>query len=221
MTRSPRSRRLPPHIQQPSFLRRHRFLTLGFAFVVLLRLIPTQSKPPGSPSSPDDDYTRYHDQFVRVVYVVDGDTFDFLSPDTGAQRIRVRLWGVDTPEVAGPRTELMHWGENASGFAKSMLDGELVRLDLLPDRTRDRYDRLLVYATLVGKEESFNQTLVKLGHAYADTRFPHPHLDAFQKSEHQARQNALGLWEKITPQQMPRWRRRVEDRNDAKSTRGN
>lgn len=207
MTTGVRSRLLPPHIQQPSFVRRHWLLVGGAVVVAALRLMPVPPQPVATPHSVENDFARFHDQVVRVVNVVDGDTFDFEPPDGVGKSVRVRLWGVDTPEVAGPRTELMHWGTEASSFAKQTLGGELVRLELLPERTRDRYDRLLVYAFVEGGVVSFNHDLVKRGHAYADTRFAHPMLEAFRLSEDAARESSIGLWKDITPQQMPRWRR--------------
>ncbi len=203
------SRRLPPHIRQPSVLRRYGWVGGLLAIAVLSRLWP--SVPLATPPTIQDDVARFDGQTVRVVRVVDGDTFDFAPPDGVGKPVRVRLWGVDTPEVKGPRTEAMHWGAEASAFAKTTLLEHDVRLELLPDRTRDRYDRLLVYAFLPDTPESFNELLVMRGHAYADTRFKHPRLDQFTAAEEVARKGRRGLWQAITPQQMPRWRRRILD----------
>ncbi|MEK7756378.1 MAG: hypothetical protein AAB385_04120, partial [Planctomycetota bacterium] len=46
------------------------------------------------------DRSRYHDRTFHVVYVVDGDTIDIDAPDADKPKTRVRLWGVDTPELA-------------------------------------------------------------------------------------------------------------------------
>jgi endonuclease YncB( thermonuclease family) len=62
---------------------------------------------------------------VKVSRVVDGDTID-ISPSVEG-RSRVRLIGMDTPEVY---FGTQPYGPEASAFAKRELDGERVGLDL-------------------------------------------------------------------------------------------
>ncbi len=155
------------------------------------------------------DHDRYHEKTFAVTRVVDGDTLDIEAPDQRKPATRIRLWGVDTPEVAGSPRGDMHWGSQASQFAKETLTGRQVRLSLL-DRTRDRYGRLLAYVYLADTGEMFNEMLVTKGHAYADVRFDHPQLSEFVQQESAARAARKGLWADITPQGMPTWRRKLE-----------
>ena len=98
-------------------------------------------------------------QAVTVVEVVDGDTMDVRYPDGSTERIR--LLGVDTPEVSGraepaefegvPDTDagrawLGEKGRRASAFARGELAGETVRVATDPAAdVRGDYGRLLVY----------------------------------------------------------------------------
>jgi micrococcal nuclease len=137
----------------------------------------SRSPPEGSPA------------VVRVTKVTDGDTIhvDYLGQDD-----RVRLIGVDTPEVSwyGGRGEC--YGEEAGQYSRSRLDGRTVRLEFDVD-PRDRYGRLLAYVFL--GDELFNLTLVRLGYATADPVRPDTARAAeFAAAEQSARMAGKGLW---------------------------
>ncbi len=156
-----------------------------------------------------DDFARYHERVFGVVRVVDGDTLDINAPDGAKDRTRIRLWGVDTPEVKGSPRGAMHWGAEASTFAKETLVGATVGIELLRRRTRDRYGRLLAYVYLPSGK-MFNELLVEQGHAYADVRFGHPYRSHFSDLEISARASERGLWRDVTLEEMPEWRQRRE-----------
>ncbi len=160
------------------------------------------------PPALGDDFERYHRHTFRVVKVVDGDTLDVNAPDGRRESTRIRLWGVDTPEVAGSGREAMYYGPEASACAKAALNGKDVMTLLVQGKTRDRYGRLLAYLMLPNDDRTFNERLVETGHAYADPRFGHPLKDRFLAVERQARRKKAGLWGNVRPDQMPRWRQK-------------
>lgn len=153
------------------------------------------------------DLAIYNGRTFRVVNVVDGDTLDLAAADGDRPHTRVRLWGIDTPEVHG---RIMYFGAEASAFLRRLALHRDVRVELLDRRTRDRFGRLLAYLYLPGSDEPINATLVRTGHAYADTRFDHPRKQQFIALERLAREQRLGLWAHVTPHDMPRWRQRLE-----------
>jgi micrococcal nuclease len=142
---------------------------------------------------------------ATVVDVVDGDTIDVRFDDGTTDRIR--LLGVDTPEVHTeiapaeyegiPDTEagrscLDTWGDRASEFATERLAGRTVTVvtDPVADR-RGGYDRLLAYVEVDG--ESFNYALLEHGYARLyDTEFSE--RDRFAAAESQAQTKGTGLW---------------------------
>ncbi len=206
-----RRRPLPSTIHLPPLRRRRPGLLLAAGVLVLVVVLNRTHRPHITASAqPEGDYARYHHKTFNVVKVVDGDTLDIDLPDGRFDTTRIRLWGVDTPEVAGsPRGE-MYWGQNASAFAKRTLIGQRVRLELVERSTRGKYKRLLAYVYLADSGEMFNEMLLTTGHAYADTRFAHPRRDHFIALEAAARANRIGLWKDVTTDQMPKWRQRVE-----------
>lgn len=157
-----------------------------------------------------NDYTRYHNRVFTVVNVVDGDTFDIDMPDRQYETTRIRLWGVDTPEVAGSKAGAMHFGPEASAYAKRTLAGRQVRIVLSPTKTRGLYGRLLAYVHLVPEDDSFNELLIENGYAYADWRFPHLLKKRYKTLEKRARRRSVGLWADVQLEDKPAWRQRME-----------
>jgi len=107
----------------------------------LLDEIPVSA--PGNQCAPARD--------VSVSCVLDGDTFDFGGCGD-AQGERVRLLGVDAPEIAHSDDEIPEcYGEEAYAELERILTGRRVRLTF--DATcEDIYERTLAYVWLVGDE---------------------------------------------------------------------
>lgn len=163
------------------------------------------------PTVGGSDLSRYHDQSFRVVKVVDGDTMDLEIADVDHATTRVRLWGVDTPEVKHGGEPEMHFGPEAQDFARRTLDDRTVHVVLNPDRTRDKYGRLLAYLFLKQGGEMFNEKLIEEGFGYADWRFKHPYKDEFEAVERRAQREKVGMWKDVRKDQMPAWRQRMKD----------
>jgi len=161
-----------------------------------------------------DDYSRYHGRVFEVVGVVDGDTFDIDAPDGPHPATRIRLWGVDTPEIQGGPAGGKHFGKQASAFAKRKLLGRKVRIVLSPAKTRGKYGRLLAYVYIQPSDQMYNELLLDGGYAYADWRFAHPFKHQFEQLEKRAKNRGAGLWAELTTEQMPEWRQRMEERPD-------
>lgn len=129
---------------------------------------------------------------VPVSRVVDGDT---LSVRTGDSDIKVRLIGVDTPELVDPRTPVQCFAQEASDFTKSALTGQLVYLEDDPSQdSTDRYGRRLAYVwTLDGR--LINLDLIAEGYANEYTySTPYRYQRRFQDAETAAAAQDRGLW---------------------------
>jgi micrococcal nuclease len=85
---------------------------------------------------------------------------------------RVRLIGIDTPEVYGGEEPC---GQEASDFMTLRLEGQQVRLEIGED-PEDPYGRLLAYAFV--EDEFFNETIVSEGLAEALSYPPNTKYDA-------------------------------------------
>lgn len=162
----------------------------------------------------DNDHSLYHNSEATVVNVIDGDTIDIDLPDGNNPVTRIRLWGIDCPEVAHQPGETdAHFGREAADFVDEHLTGRRVRIALEPKRkSRDRFGRLLAYVYLDDTGEMVNQLLVDEGLALVDTRFPHVFNHPFTEAERRAHRAKAGLWQNVTPSQLPPWRERTDSR---------
>jgi micrococcal nuclease len=121
--------------------------------------------------------------------VTDGDTITLSGIG------RVRLIGVDTPEVYGGAE---CYGATASAFTKSVLpDGRRVRYRLGRER-RDRYGRALAYVWLANGT-LFNGVLAVRGYAVPLTIPPNDdYARVFAAAARRARSHSRGLWSDAT-----------------------
>ena len=123
---------------------------------------------------------------AEVIDVYDGDT---LTVELDGVRERVRLIGIDAPEIRGPAHEL---ALAAGAYLASLVAGETVDL-VLGVKGRDRYGRLLAYVYLDGL--FINLEMVRAGCAVTYTVPPDvAHANEFLEAEREARANRQGLW---------------------------
>jgi micrococcal nuclease len=128
----------------------------------------------------------------RVVRVVDGDTL--IVETFSGHKERVRLIGVDTPELGreGRRDEF--YARRATDCARRLLAGSKVTLESDPlCSDRDEYGRLLRYVRLPDGR-LLNEELIKEGCGRAFTRFPFTMMRNFREGERRAREKKEGLW---------------------------
>jgi micrococcal nuclease len=124
-----------------------------------------------------------------VTKVSDGDT---IHVDVEGHDERVRLIGVDTPEVDWYGGQADCFGSEAALYAQRRLTGLSVGLTFDVDRY-DRYGRVLAYVYL--GHELFNLTLVREGYATADPVPPDTRMaGTFADAESVAKGAGVGLW---------------------------
>ncbi len=135
---------------------------------------------------------------ARVVEIYDGDTItvEIQNPPPGlASRERIRLLGIDTPEIGGEGSTpegTTGFGYTARDFTAALFSGRTVRL-AFESAWRDRFSRLLAYVYL---EDGtlVNARILEAGMAqvYRDTRCAFQ--DELLEIESAARLAGLGIW---------------------------
>lgn len=124
-----------------------------------------------------------------VTTVVDGDSIHVIL---GGRAERLRLIGVDAPELAHPDQPGECFGQEAALFTQQSLKGRSVLIELDVER-RDRFDRLLAYVFL--GSSFFNETLVARGFAIERSYPPNlAHQEELRSAEIDARKDRRGLW---------------------------
>jgi micrococcal nuclease len=129
---------------------------------------------------------------ATVARVVDGDTVDVTLD---GQTLRVRLIGIDTPEVVDPRRPVECFGREASDRAHELLDGQAVFLEDDPSQgDADRYGRALRYLWLPDGR-LFNLEMVAQGYAFEYTYDqPYAYQAQLRQAQRDAREQGRGLW---------------------------
>jgi micrococcal nuclease len=127
---------------------------------------------------------------ATVIRVVDGDTVIARLRNGGIEKIR--LLGVDTPEVVDPRKPVQCFGHVASAYTKSQLTGRHVSLELDAE-PRDKYGRLLAYVIVDGHR--YNDELLERGYARFLVIPPNgSHARTMLREELAAMAAGRGLW---------------------------
>src|SRR5262245_53157178 len=124
-----------------------------------------------------------------VSKVVDGDTIDVRL--VGGRRERVRLIGIDTPELGSAQC----FGTQARTRARQLALGKKVRLVGDPTQdTRDRYRRLLAYVVLPNGRDVGRQLIADgFGEVYVYKR-PFQRVASYRGAEQAAKSADRGLW---------------------------
>jgi micrococcal nuclease len=139
-----------------------------------------EPKPPVDPTISEREYL--------VERVVDGDTLLL------ANRERVRLLGVDTPETVAPDRPVEPFGKEASQFTRRLVEGRKVRLGFDKERV-DRYGRILAYVYLEDGT-MLNEELIRAGLSEVQLQYPYSSAmkRRFLAAELEAREARRGLW---------------------------
>ncbi len=102
---------------------------------------------------------------LAVVAIVDGDTITATTPE--GERVRVRVLGIDAPEVAKDGQPAECGAEDARTALASLIEGRDVALSADPASDReDRYGRVLGYLA-AGEVEDVGTALIEAGMAAA------------------------------------------------------
>ena len=155
--------------------------------------------------APQSDFVAYDGKTFRVVGVIDGDTLEIDARDRNKPYTRVRLWGVDTPEVYKDDFTEDHFGRQASRRTRELTLRKLVKLDLQAGRnTRCKFGRLLAYV-LLPDGRMLNRLLIEEGFGYADPRFNHDLRGEFSHLQTRAIKAGCGLWKDVKKSDLPRY----------------
>jgi micrococcal nuclease len=127
-----------------------------------------------------------------VTYVYDGDTIK-VRLESGKEK-RVRLIGVDSPELNDPQEPSRLLAFLARRFVSWKLNQQPVRLTRDKEEA-DAYGRLLAFVW-TNDRTMFNETLVREGYARAYLKYPFDEAvkTRLREAEAEARRAGRGLW---------------------------
>ena len=127
---------------------------------------------------------------AKVIKISDGDTIMILQDK---QQIKVRLFGIDAPELKQP------YGKKSKQFLANLIAGEVVEVE---ENGKDRYKRTLGIIHFKGQD--INAQMVLNGYAWAYVKYSRIYVD----QEKPAREKKRGLWQSSNPTPPWKWRKR-------------
>lgn len=122
--------------------------------------------------------------------VIDGDTIEVLIKGETA---KVRLIGVDAPELTDSRADVQPLAEDSKKYLTSLLTNQCVEVLIENNNKSDKYGRILGYVFLPNNR-LVNLEIIKNGYAWALTKFKFAKLSEFLYAEADARNAKAGLW---------------------------
>ena len=121
----------------------------------------------------------------KVISIHDGDTITILQ---NKQQIKVRLFGIDAPELKQP------YGKKSKQFLVNLVAGQMVEVE---ESGEDRYKRMIGTIYLNGTD--INAQMVENGYAWVYRKFS----KKYTPQESKAKKQSLGLWRDKEP--IPPW----------------
>jgi micrococcal nuclease len=136
-----------------------------------------------------------------VTRVADGDTLTLVTAE--GTKIRVRLYGIDAPEVRRGRQR----GQPHGGAAKLALEEKVIRRQVRVEvLDKDRYRRSVGVVYSNGRD--INAEMVREGHAWAFREYlERPYASEYIRAEEEARRARRGLWAENNPKPPREFRR--------------
>jgi micrococcal nuclease len=125
---------------------------------------------------------------ILVIRVIDGDTIVIANGQ------KVRLLGVDTPELHHPNKKVECFAQEAKLFTEAQILNKEVKLTSEGPK-QDRYGRLLAWVWYGDDfKKLLNAEIIKEGYGFSYRKYPTSKLEEFNELERQAREQQKGLW---------------------------
>lgn len=121
-----------------------------------------------------------------IIRIVDGDTIILDGKE------KVRLIGVDCPELNHPNETVNRFAKEATLFVETKALGKKVTLKYDFQR-KDRYGRTLAYVYFTDGT-MLNALIIKEGYCFAYVKYPFNYMELFRGYEREAREHKRGLW---------------------------
>ena len=136
-------------------------------------------------------------EHCTVSSVYDGDT---LRAECDGEKLKVRLYCIDTPEMAQKP-----WGTESRNYLRSLLpQGSQIQLVI---HDKDKYGRQV--AEVLQDKTNQNLAMVRSGHAAVYRKYCSEKHSDYYLAEEVAQRNKTGIWDKPGLHQSPwEWRHR-------------
>ncbi len=153
-------------LYQVRVLRTKRYLPA--ALIVTTLIVLSWADRNGWLLATPSDFEYYDHKIAQVQRVVDGDTILIDMPDQlhGTTTTRIRLWGIDCPELAKADPQPVAaepFAVDATNLTRKLIEGKPVRLRLESHRIRGRFGRVLAHVDFISPDLTTDDIANHLG----------------------------------------------------------
>lgn len=131
----------------------------------------------------------------KVIKIYDGDT---ITISDGTHEIRVRLIGIDTPEMNEKNPILRNLANQAKDYLSSLILNQFIylQLDHFNEKSMhlDKFGRLLAYVYRFSDNLFVNAQMMRMGFSQEYEKYSFEQLHYFRKLAAQAKAEKLGIW---------------------------
>jgi len=129
--------------------------------------------------------------------LLDGDTFDAVD---GTSKVRVRILGIDAPEISHDGSPPACGADDATAALKRLVDGQPVSIQSDPrSAAQDQYGRQLAYVTVAGVDVGLRLIEKGFAEAWYPSSVKAPSRDAiYRAATARARSAQAGVWRVCT-----------------------
>lgn len=141
---------------------------------------------------------------ATVTKITDGDTVQAVTLE--GTKLKVRLYGIDAPEMPKGRIPGEPFGNDSRNYLASLVGHQTVRVEI---RDIDRYRRMV--AVLWLGERNVNMEMISAGMAEAYGEYlKQPYRSPFIQAEQEAKAQGKGIWSQGPSYERPsQFRRRM------------
>jgi len=179
----------------PSMPARHTLI--AFLAYILLLLPPAHAATPRTLPA-------------KVERVSDGDTI--IAHTSNQTKLRLRLLGIDAPEVSHGKKPGQPYGEEARDYLNHLIGGKTVQVETYgPDRWKKR-----ILAVIFDEQINVNLLMVAMGYAEVYRGAPcRVYCRELKDAEAKARRERVGMWAQAANYEAPAaFRKRMRIRGD-------
>lgn len=143
-------------------------------------------------------------EYVTVVTIADGDTITVRNQ--AGNKVKVRFFGIDAPEVKHGKQPGQPFGNEARNYLLSMINKKTVSLI---SNSKDRYGRVIGIIVVDGINTNLSMVSNGMAEAYIE------YLDKVSKpayvgEENYAKQKKLGIWSLANYERPSVYRKRMK-----------
>lgn len=188
-------------LRHKAYSQKKPIITVGIFILLFISSFFWGNDDQKSPTEPDASLQKGEFYTCQLSRIIDGDTVIAHCGDALKQRVNIRIWGIDAPEM-----KQEPWGNNAKKALEKIFFNNNHDTIILKIRDIDQYNRYVGQIFINNKEIDIGLQMVSDGQAVVYRQYNNN--QQYQEEERHAKSAKKGIWKHKGSQQDPAsWRK--------------